>query len=76
MGFKPKSPTHLLKAKDKAGETAFVGRCWLNDDGSMSIKLNVGCQLSWRDDLQLTAFPKDANDGDRRKPLRSTDEED
>lgn len=59
-----KKPTHNLKvihrgtnvATAPEGMTAQVGVGWINDDGSMSIRLSPGTVLRWDDNLQITAF--------------------
>jgi len=58
MGFKPTKPTHKLRIKDKATKVSgTIGSAWLNANGSMSIHLNTGVTLSWKDDVHITAFP-------------------
>lgn len=59
-----KQATHNLKVKVKSGHregsTSIIGGCWLNNDGSLSIQLNVGVTLKWDDNIHITAFPRDA----------------
>ena len=59
---KPRRPTHVIKVMDrdrpeKGGNAAGVG--WANEDGSLTIHLNIGIVLSWKDNLAITAFPRD-----------------
>ena len=55
-----RKPDFNLSAKPKDGQPGCkVGAGWKNDDGSISIKLNVGTTLSWNDDLFLGLFPTD-----------------
>lgn len=61
-------PTHRLlmkvKREDRSGDYAEVGAAWLSASGAISLKLNVGVTLSWRDreDTILTLFPENAPD--------------
>lgn len=66
--FKPPLPaTHNLKVKVKSGpregDQSTVGGAWLNADGSMSIRLDVGVTLRWDDELMITAFPRTLPNG-------------
>lgn len=61
----PKQPTHNLMMKDKdGGKAARVGALWTNSAGGLSLKLNRGVVLSWRDteDCWLTVWPADEAD--------------
>lgn len=63
--FRPKRPTHTLKVAEpvpdgadaKAGRWTSAGVAWANNDGSLSIHLNPGIVLSWKDRLTIIAFP-------------------
>ncbi len=59
MAWKPTKPTHRIKARTKGEtqDTATIGTAWLNENKSMTIRLNVGVTISWSDDLTITAFP-------------------
>jgi len=55
-------PTHRLKMLHRQSKsTNDVGAGWLNEDGSISVVLNVGTALDWHDkhDCVLTLFPID-----------------
>lgn len=57
---KPRRPTHVIKVMDrdrpeKGGNAVGVG--WANEDRSLTIHLNIGVVLSWKDNLAITAFP-------------------
>jgi len=54
-------PTHRLRIKAKtSGATGEVGVGWLDqEDGHVSLRLNPGIVLDWRDDVYLTLFPVD-----------------
>lgn len=55
-------PTHRLKLLHAPSQrTSEVGVGWLNEDGSISVVLQVGVTLDWRDkqDCVLTLFPID-----------------
>ena len=58
-------PTHRLKAKvrtdDNSGAYGDVGAAWLNENGSLSVRLNIGIVLDWRDNCLLTLFPSEAS---------------
>lgn len=60
-------PTHflLMKTKGELGKATRVGALWLNTKGGLSLKLNKGVSLSWRDclDCWLTIWPNDNSDG-------------
>jgi len=65
--FVPSRPTHRLKILDKdAGSKSTVGAGWLNADGSMSIRLEPGCQLNYEDSKNylMTLFPIDRSKSD------------
>jgi hypothetical protein len=65
-----RKPDFNLSAKPKDGQPGCkVGAGWKNDDGSISIKLNVGTTLSWNDDLFLGLFPTDGEWRNRPKPV-------
>lgn len=59
-----KKPTHIIKVMDRADKknVGRVGVAWLNQDGTISITLNVGVTLSWNDGLMITAFKNDYED--------------
>jgi hypothetical protein len=53
-----RKPDFNLSAKPKDGRPGNkVGAGWINDDGSISIALNVGTTLSWNDELFIGLFP-------------------
>jgi hypothetical protein len=53
-----RKPDFNLSAKPRDGRPGNkVGAGWINDDGSISISLNIGVTLSWNDDLFLGLFP-------------------
>lgn len=60
-----RKPTHRLsmkiKQEDRKGEYAEVGSGWATPEGVISVKLNVGVVLDWRDreGTILTLFPID-----------------
>lgn len=58
----PRKPDFRLKLKDpESGATSEVGAAWLNSEGYLSIKLNVGVVLSGLEQasrrMHLTLFP-------------------
>jgi hypothetical protein len=56
-------PTHVLMGRlGNAKHGNRLGVCWLNRDGSLAVRLNVGVTLSWNDGLLLRAFPQDGAD--------------
>lgn len=67
-------PTHRLKLRDAKNRTAEVGVGWMNaETGAISVRLNPGTVLSWRDieDSTLTFFPADdkpKSQSERRGP--------
>lgn len=51
-------PTHRLKVLDKITERANeVGAGWQNEDGSISIQLNLCVELASNPNLVITLFP-------------------
>lgn len=53
-------PTHRLKILHKASRRSTeLAAGWQNEDGSISLVLNPGVELSWRDalDCVVTLFP-------------------
>ena len=51
-----------VKARDREDpRTGVAGAGWVNADGSISIKLDVGFRLDWKDDLLITMFPEGDN---------------
>ena len=60
-----RSPDYVLKVKLKdasAGSTqGRVGAAWKNEDGSLSVQLDVGTVLDWRlsREAHITLFPAD-----------------
>jgi hypothetical protein len=63
-----RKPDFNLSAKPRDGRPGNkVGAGWINDDGSISIALNVGVTLSWNDDLFLGLFPVEGR-ANRRTP--------
>lgn len=58
-------PTHVLSVKEREGKgTCRVGVGWLNPDGSVSIQLNPCVVLSARDDVFISLFPVNEEEGD------------
>jgi hypothetical protein len=50
-----------VRIKQRAGDKPranTVGGAWKNADGSISIVLDVGVSLSWKDDLFIGLFPR------------------
>lgn len=46
------TPTHLIKMKSRdtsVSDSSTVGVGWMNDKGGISLSLNKGVFLSWRD---------------------------
>jgi hypothetical protein len=61
VSFKPSRPTHRIKVKRTDGDSkdsAIIGAAWLNDSGSITIKLHMGVSIAWNDGLTITAFPE------------------
>lgn len=55
-----RKPEFRLKVKHKVSEqTANQGAGWLNDDGSITIKLDLCAVLTHDPDLLITLFPID-----------------
>lgn len=79
MSWKPAKPTHRIKAKVKDSlDTASIGVAWLNDNMSMTIRLNVGVSIAWNDELVITAFPvgeSDEFESVKKKKLPTADED-
>jgi hypothetical protein len=70
-----RKPDFNLSVKPKDGRMGNkVGAAWKNDDGSISISLNVGVTLSWNDELFIGLFP--VEDRATRTPKPKTKEED
>ena len=55
-------PTHdlCIAPRDRGSGFQTIGVGWLNDEGGISIKLNRGIVLSWRDmtDNTVYVFPR------------------
>jgi hypothetical protein len=70
MAWKPAKPTHRIKAKTKGDtlDTATIGVAWLNENMSMTIRLNVGVTIAWNDELVITAFP--VGDSEEFEPIK------
>lgn len=66
MTFPPKKrPTHQLKVKEREGHgQTTIGVGWANKDGSISIRLSPCVVLSSRDEVFITLFPIDRENGD------------
>lgn len=62
----------MNKFNDHKGQ---VGAAWLNDNGSISIKLNAFVVLSAENDLVITLFPHDGG-GSQPRGSDTTKEED
>jgi hypothetical protein len=61
MGINGRQPTHDLCIAEKLsdgtlGRKGRIGCGWLNADGSMSVALNPGTVLDWRDNVLITLF--------------------
>lgn len=57
---KGRSPDYILKVKHKESEdTAKQGAGWLNEDGSITINLDLCCVLTRDKNLLITLFPND-----------------
>ena len=58
-------PTHrlVIKRKDKQGPGTYAGAAWTTEQGWLSIRLNPGIVLSFRDcdEHYMTLFPIDEN---------------
>ena len=49
---KPTKPTHNLcmkKRDEEGGKWVQIGAGWMNDRNAISVRLNMGVTLSWRD---------------------------
>jgi hypothetical protein len=59
--FTPRQPDFILAIKTKSGpeKKGRVGAGWKNDDGNITLQLNPGIVLSWKDDIFLSLFPAD-----------------
>jgi len=57
MPFVPRKPDYKIKVQTPQKRSGEVGIGWLNQDGSVSIRLNPGVSLRWDDDLSIVAFP-------------------
>lgn len=58
--FLPRKPDYVLKVKSEdrnCKDTTLAGVAWLNDDGSLSMRLNPAVVLSYSDGLLKTLFP-------------------
>lgn len=56
----PSRPTHRLRIKDnETGATGTIGAGWANGDGSVSVKLDPGCSVTYESlkGKVLTLFP-------------------
>ena len=52
-----RKPDFRIRAISKQKRFSTVGAAWLNEDGTISIQLDVGTTLAWNDGLKITAFP-------------------
>lgn len=64
MGIQGTHPTHDLCVAERLpdgslGRKGKVGVGWLNADGSMSISLNPGTVLDWRDNVIINLFERE-----------------
>lgn len=61
MSFKPRKPDYNLKAIDpKTGETSGrIAAGWIEEDGSVTIKLDMCIRLDAKDGLTYKLFPSD-----------------
>jgi hypothetical protein len=54
-----RKPTHRFKALNKdTGETATLGAAWLNDDGTLTVKMDPFIVLTNAPGHVLTLFPE------------------
>lgn len=57
---KGRSPDLILKVMDKkTGEKAKQGAAWINEDGSITVQLDLCCTLTRNPDIVITLFPAD-----------------
>jgi len=69
-------PDYTLVAKQKTTDASKkpmqnpVGAAWDND-GILSLKLNVGVRLNWDDEIWLTLFPADNESYNPGRPTRA-----
>jgi hypothetical protein len=68
MAEKGRSPDYRLKLYDrdlkKGGD---AGAAWVNEDGSISITLNIGIVLQERDGLSINLFKNEPYDPAKRR---------
>lgn len=58
-----RKPTHLLKVFDKDNDKrGIIGAGWENADGSVSVVVNPGCSVIYKDSFVYTLFPNDYKD--------------
>ena len=66
-------PSHhlMMKSRDDKSKASRVGALWTNAAGGLSLKLNRGVVLSWRDtaDCWLTVWPNDGDQRDEQVPF-------
>lgn len=59
--LKPRKPDYKLKVMDKTNKNnGTIGVAWLNQDGSVSIRINPGTFLHYNPNLAITLFPNDS----------------
>jgi len=65
-------PTHTLVVYERGGtQRCSAGVAWLEQNGSLTLKLNPGVRISWDDDVTLKLFPQDYNQQRRTEGQRS-----
>jgi hypothetical protein len=58
-------PTYILSVLHKESKKkGKVGAAWLKPDGSISIRLEAGVTISWKDDFVISLFPNRAGDSE------------
>jgi hypothetical protein len=66
-----KKPTHTLSVLHKeTGKRGKIGVAWSDEDGSISIVLEAGVTISWKDDFIIKLFPKNADPDHWKKKAR------
>jgi hypothetical protein len=57
-----KAPSHNLCVRERSDDPkapfAVVGVGWVNDNGNVSLRLNPGASISWRDNLVMYLFKR------------------
>lgn len=59
--LKPRKPDYKLKVMDKTNKnTGAIGVGWMNQDGSISLRINPGTFLHYNPNLAIMLFPNDS----------------